>query len=296
MRTVISSVIIMIISIAFNGCSKNQEKQSLMSIQSFVGTVKKATQNSDQFVKIGDIIVEGDTITTGAKSTTDISVGQAGVIRINEKTTIKIDSLVKNESLNTRLDIQKGRAFFVFSKLNKDDSCIVKTPTAIAAVRGTSFRVSAEGDSSRIDVVSGKVLVSPVNNGIIVKEAEVVLEKNDTVVLDTAAVTAIVDKKKSVEVKTISPAVMKQIISETKEIAIAPDANQSLKTEVQKNFEQPKASIEKPKHSREYAKKAADEAKRKMEEEAREAAALKAEKEKSEKDKAMWHLYFNIPK
>jgi hypothetical protein len=288
-----------------SSCSTKPEEKSMMSVLSFIGNVKKSASGSEQPLKSGEIVVAGDTIITGQKSTADISIGQSGVVRINENTSVKVDLLAKGDTLDTELNISKGRAFIVLSKLGKNEQCTVKTPTAVAAVRGTSFRVSAEGDTSRIDVVSGKVLVSPVKEGEVVKNAEVVLEKNNTVTLDTATVASIIENKKPMKVEMISNDEMKMIIEETKEISTAPDADQSLKIEIQENLVQPDNSAEKLEaEKKESEKKAAADEKRKQddkkrlesekmkkdnakkEEEARIAAAEKAATEKAAAEKA----------
>jgi hypothetical protein len=282
MKTIMSYSVILVIALLCASCSTKPEEKSLMSVLSFIGDVKKSVNGSEQPLKSGEIVVAGDTIITGHKSSADISVGQNGVVRINENTSIKVDQLAKGDSLNTELNISKGRAFIVLSKLSKDEQCTVKTPTAVAAVRGTSFRISAEGDTSRIDVVSGKVLVSPVKEGEVVKGAEVVLEKNNTVTLDTAAVASIVDDKKPIKVESISNDEMKMIMEETKEISTAPNADQSLKNEIQENLVQPDNSAEKLEaEKKESEKKAAADEKRKQEEKKR----LEAEKMKKENAK-----------
>ncbi len=86
--------------------------------------------------------------------------------------------------------------FVTVSKLAKGSSFEVASPTTIAAVRGTSFRVTADENSSRIDVLSRKIKVNPVQEGKVIESIETVIETNNTVSLDIKDVEKIVGKRR----------------------------------------------------------------------------------------------------
>jgi len=142
-------------TIAFS-CSK-QTKSDYASISFFIGDVTK----NGAVISIGDIVSEKDTIVTGAQSSCDIKLGDS-IIRIKDKSKMEFSALgLKNSLENTTLDLGEGRMLCKPKKLLKNESFMVKTPTAVAAVRGTEFTVESDAaQTTRIKVYDGKVKVA----------------------------------------------------------------------------------------------------------------------------------------
>jgi len=112
---------------------------------------------------IGDVIKEEMKISTdGKNSMAEIYIGE-NVIKVLGNTIINIEKLNTNIETNGEESIfvvEKGQVFSrVKQKLSKKDNYTVKTPTAIAAVRGTDFLVSQEGEKSNVACVEGLVAV-----------------------------------------------------------------------------------------------------------------------------------------
>ncbi len=208
-------------------CSK--EANEILKIHSFFGDVTIQMQGSTRVPEIGQVLSHNDVIITGKGAIVDVVYRNAGVIRINENTKVKIESLVKEGTDNVVLNIDTGKTFAALAKLKKGDSFALKSKTVIAAVRGTSFRMVASEQGASVDVVTGKVMVKPVSNEKVVEDVEVVVEENQTVALDTKTVETIVQK-----------------IGEKKIEASAKDAQQKIVEEIKEKFkpvETPKETI-----------------------------------------------------
>ncbi|OHD65629.1 MAG: hypothetical protein A2176_13370 [Spirochaetes bacterium RBG_13_51_14] len=138
------------------GCVRERVDEYAM-ISFMIGDVTK----NNAAVQIGDIIKEKDVIQTGTDSFCDIKIG-GSLIRVKQKTKIILSSLLKQDDLeNTILDLMSGKMLCKPKKLFKSESFLVKTPTAVAGVRGTQFSVEADANgTSRIKVFEGQVKVA----------------------------------------------------------------------------------------------------------------------------------------
>ncbi|HEY1407083.1 MAG TPA: PQQ-binding-like beta-propeller repeat protein, partial [Spirochaetota bacterium] len=107
---------------------------------------------------------KGFSVITGPKAQCNLLIGEDSYISIREKSRMQIDMLKKNaDGLESNsVDLKVGRLVVNPKKLLKDEEFKVKTPTAVAAVRGTKFVVAQEeGVAARVAVVEGKVEMKP---------------------------------------------------------------------------------------------------------------------------------------
>ena len=135
-------------------CTKEVEEHA--SVIFFVGEV---TINGAS-VGIGDGVNENDTVITGNLSSCDIKIGDS-IIRIKEKSKVMFSQLLKKGLLeNVEIGLDVGKMLCKPKKLMKTESFMVKTPTAVAGIRGTQFTVEADKrKTTRIKVFNGKVKV-----------------------------------------------------------------------------------------------------------------------------------------
>ncbi|MGL4368827.1 MAG: FecR family protein, partial [Spirochaetota bacterium] len=164
MKRTIAFVVVLGI-MGFVSCSK-QSGTSAIAVICTIGSVSVVTQSGEKTLSVGDTLSAGDEIVAGAGSLADIQFGSESVVRVFQSTRFKIDSSVigKNESVNA-LSMGSGKLFVASSKLSKNSSFKIKTNTAVAAVRGTSYMISSDGKTSNVSVLSGKIKVNPVVNG-----------------------------------------------------------------------------------------------------------------------------------
>lgn len=138
------------------GCTREKVDEYSM-ITFMIGDV---TKNNAQ-VRIGDILQEEDIIKTGKDSFCDIKIGDS-LVRVKQMTSVVFSSLVRKDNLeNTTIDLSSGKMLCKPKKLIKSETFFVKTPTAVAGVRGTHFTVEADAKgTSRIKVFQGSVKVA----------------------------------------------------------------------------------------------------------------------------------------
>ncbi len=147
---------IFVLLFLIGGCTSQQADEYAM-IMFMIGDVTK----NNAPITIGDLINQSDVIKTGNGAFCDIRVG-GSVIRIKEKSRVVFSSLLhKGASENTTLGLDVGKILCKPKKLLKSDSFMIKTPTAVAAVRGTQFIVEADSlETTRIKVFTGKLRIA----------------------------------------------------------------------------------------------------------------------------------------
>lgn len=216
-------------------CTKREAVDEFALRAQFVlGDVTVESAGKSRTPAVGETLAEGDVVKTGANSQLDLVYGSRGFLRLQENSILKVRDLKEKLGGNTAMDLDKGKVFVMVTKLTKGTEFGVKTPLTLAAVRGTSFRVSAEATTVRVDVVSGSVNVNPVQKGEVIKEVEATVETDKAVVITEQKVQEIVEKKRPLEVSVITPEVKEEIKQEVKVIPkeviqkLAPDTSREL--------------------------------------------------------------------
>jgi hypothetical protein len=111
---------------------------------------------NDKPVKIGQELLDDDVIITGPESYVEVKFGQQSGFRIREQSEVQVH--LKDD---LDLDVKKGK---VLSILEKHSRYSVRTPAAVAAVRGTIFFVAAiDPDSSYFCACNGTISIEEKN-------------------------------------------------------------------------------------------------------------------------------------
>lgn len=231
--------ILLLLFVAMQGCGK-QEVEEHAIISFIIGDVKKNSAEA----AIGDVIKESDVIATGANSFCDIRIGDS-VIRIKALSSVTISTLFKNGDIeNTALGLNTGKILCKPKKLLKSESFIVKTPTAVAGVRGTQFTVETDKkQTTRIKVFSGEVKVvkrvkqldssidKVLENAPVVEEEEkVIITQEDARDAEKAVETAL--REETGKDETSSDRVLDNVIARTKDdVGVKDDRIEKFKAE-----------------------------------------------------------------
>ncbi len=106
----------------------------------------------------------GDKLSTEAGAELEIRLDDGSVLKLKDKSLLELDAMEKQArplTTITSLKLGLGKLLGCVRKLSSKESKFeVTTPTAVAGVRGTVFAVFAEGDSTELDVLQGRVAVS----------------------------------------------------------------------------------------------------------------------------------------
>lgn len=232
---IILPVLISLLVFTFFSCKKEENKNPVLSAQTVFGDV---TVESDGIITTpvsGTEIKENSIIKTGKLSIIDLKYKDSGVIRINENSILNISRLFISEQADeTVLKMDKGKVFVSVSKLLKKSKFEVKTATTVAAVRGTTFRVSAESGKSRIDVLHGKIKVNPVKDNKVIENVEQYVETNNAIEIEDTAIDEIIEEKKEIEVVRLEQEDIENIKEEVRLIKMDESIADETKIEMEK--------------------------------------------------------------
>jgi len=134
--------------------------------------------NITRKVSKGDVLVQGDALQTGKNSLAKLSFADGSTLDVQPNSNLSIQASFKyvgKETYVTHLKLMKGRTEVTANPAHMIGNTLnVETPSAIAAVRGTQFRVGADGDMALQETLEGQVAFSAAENGIV---QEVLLNK-----------------------------------------------------------------------------------------------------------------------
>ena len=128
--------------------------------------IKAAAESDWVEVKPKMLINENDVIRTQAKSRCEITLVGGGKVRIGEKAELEITGAsVKPMEKKFNAKLNKGNVWVAAKAVFGEKKSVgIRTPTAVAAIRGTKYRVKAGDDESEVLVYDGKVDVNAAKN------------------------------------------------------------------------------------------------------------------------------------
>ena len=113
-------------------------------------------------------VYEGNVIRTQARSRCEITLTGGGKVRISEKSELELNEAdVKPMAKSFNANLKKGNVWVsAKAAFGEKKSINLRTPTAVAAIRGTKYRAKAGEDESSVLVYEGKVDVNQTKNYI----------------------------------------------------------------------------------------------------------------------------------
>lgn len=147
----------LIVQIALSASQTNaQNAEKAASLTLYTGDCYVWQKNKTTSADIGQSLYRGDSIKTGKDSKAEISFSDGTIIRLGEKSNFYID---RADSIRS-FKLLVGKFWAKVAKLTGKQKFQVESPTAVAGVRGTIFKVEVSDDStSRIAVEEGQVEV-----------------------------------------------------------------------------------------------------------------------------------------
>ncbi|HEY8270856.1 MAG TPA: FecR family protein [Pseudobdellovibrionaceae bacterium] len=135
----------------------------LMVVKGSVKIQNTSKQSSD--AKVGGKVLEGETIITGADARAKVVMSDRNVINVTPNTQVTITSY-KNDSAtgekNVELNLLKGKVRNNVEQTydGEKSKFLIKTPTAVAGVRGTQFLAGFDPGTRMTSIVTFKGSVS----------------------------------------------------------------------------------------------------------------------------------------
>lgn len=131
-------------------CAKAPEGAIISQVR---GTASVEIQGKSEPATVGKKVNAGDVIITEKDSEVDLQIAGGGAFRVLNASRITVGALAQKSEIN----VQKGGLLLGLKKMKADEEFTVRSPTALAGVRGTSFSFSA--DRNTIAVLTGSVQV-----------------------------------------------------------------------------------------------------------------------------------------
>lgn len=121
-------------------------------------------QQTSRSIKVGDILTQGDKLKTGKYSVAKLRFADGSVVDVQQNSSIEIHASYQyagKETFVSLLKLNNGRTEIEANPNHSiGNSMQIETPSAIAAVRGTQFRVAAETDVALQETIEGQVSFS----------------------------------------------------------------------------------------------------------------------------------------
>lgn len=130
-------------------------------VTSWRGSVTVIVKGAPQAVTAEVALAEGDSIATGAASFATLTLPDGSQSSLPSNTRVRLERVrgaPGRTALDVRFALEGGGLDTKAAKQRAGDRFEVRTPVAVAAVRGTAFRVAAdEGAPARTEVLEGGV-------------------------------------------------------------------------------------------------------------------------------------------
>ncbi|MBM6593704.1 FecR domain-containing protein [Microvirga pudoricolor] len=115
-------------------------------------------------------LIDGDTLRTNAIGNLAILFADQTQIRVGRNSTLTVRDVAAGAGGSTQLDLQSGN---VWARASRGGSGVdVRTPAAVAAIRGTDWSLSVEGSRTSLIVLEGVVELRNPQGSVTVRQGE----------------------------------------------------------------------------------------------------------------------------
>ncbi|MEW6201324.1 MAG: FecR family protein [bacterium] len=166
LRVIAPLMMFVIVAVVYYGVqAAGERKATLSAVKGTVG-VKRAGADKWEAATERMVIKSGDAIRTESASSVIIRFDDNTMVKLGPMASMVLERLEKSEKgASTGLDVSVGKTWARVKKLTDESDFKVRTPTAIAGVRGTYFSSEvAEDTTSNFDVFEGSVEVASVSD------------------------------------------------------------------------------------------------------------------------------------
>lgn len=130
------------------------------------------TNNNSKPVAVGLLLSVGSLLTTGINSIMQVKFADGSVVTMQPSSSMKLDALSIYSGggmVDTKLRLQQGKVEVRANPAHKlGNNMQIFTPSAVAAVRGTTFRVATDDVSIRQETLEGNVALSAAGHEVAV--------------------------------------------------------------------------------------------------------------------------------
>lgn len=132
-----------------------------------IGSVQVLRGGAWDKLSAQDTLSANERVRTAVDGEAFLDLGGVASVRVGPDADLRVASLAVTDAgrarptVNSRLDLGKGRAWINVKELSRNSRFEVRTPVIVAGVRGTSFAVGADGPYAGVGVAVGSVDMGP---------------------------------------------------------------------------------------------------------------------------------------
>jgi mRNA-degrading endonuclease HigB of HigAB toxin-antitoxin module len=171
-------------------CAEKDRTDSFVTF--YAGDVTIQRGEAVKPLQVKDQVKDGDVIRTGEKSCVVIQSTDGLVLRVEQKSEVAVSLF--NVTAKKQITLNNGKVLSSVEKLKKGYDYSVKTPTAVASVRGTEFLTEFNGKDSIIAVAKGSVKVTKTTGPA------------DEKIVDTGKTAVVVNEVQEVKIRNMNRA------------------------------------------------------------------------------------------
>ncbi len=149
-----------------------------------------------------------------------LQFSELAVITVRSNAEIKVLSLIDRGKSGSSLDLYQSKGSTFNKVVKKGIHYNVKTPTAIAGVRGTVFDVNIAEGRGRFRLLKGKIKIAPVKKGKVQEEKSIELTRGNSVTVT----------EEKIEEPVKIPAKEVKVLEQFDRVALIPDLEKTDKT------------------------------------------------------------------
>ncbi len=149
-------IVIGLLSIA----SQAAEKEPMGAVTFLIGDVDIQECGETEWgdAELEQSTYEKDKVKTQEESRCEVTLTDEKILRIGEKTVFE---MVREPDGKEKVGVKSGKVWMNIRSLVDKERLQVQTPTAVAAIRGTVYRLSCDANHSKYWVYDGSVAVTP---------------------------------------------------------------------------------------------------------------------------------------
>jgi hypothetical protein len=176
MKTLRTGLFAMLACAAIVWATGAAEAATLTGLKGTV-TVKAKGETAAKPGKNNMVLAEGAVIQTAGGSSAIVRFEDGSMLKVGPMSKMTISKTGSGGGKATSLDVGSGKVWARVEKLGSENTFEIKTPTAIAGVRGTYYSSEVDEDqTSRFDVFDGEVAVTSLS----APGEEVIVKANQT--------------------------------------------------------------------------------------------------------------------
>lgn len=170
---IIVGTIVFAAAVACKGKSDVANEVRTARLTMINGKVTCSNNGIERSINLGDYLTAADVLKTEKGAGAEIFIKGQGLMKVSESTEIQMGKVLSGDQ--TSVDVKSGSVAVFLKKQDRQGEFTIKSPTAVAGVRGTSFLVTVDSqESSRFALLDGAIELKNAKSSVVMgKQGEI---------------------------------------------------------------------------------------------------------------------------